>query len=106
MQGLFHHSVSQRPSRGICYNHIGPNIGYKPMMAIECQIGMSVPLDLRIRRILLPASKLALLREIGDFAMKGVDSPVTTFTCAIPCESLRTTPICDGVAPFFASLQI
>lgn len=47
--------------------------------------GCSVPLDLRMRRILLP---------------------VTTLTCAIPCESRRATPICDGVAPLRAILQI
>jgi hypothetical protein len=34
------------------------------------------------------------------------DLPVTTLTWAIPCESLRTTPIWEGVAPFLASLQI
>jgi len=34
------------------------------------------------------------------------DIPVTTLTCATPWESRRTTPIWDGVAPFFASLQI
>ena len=32
--------------------------------------------------------------------------PVTLLTWAIPCESLRITPICDGVRPFLASLQI
>ena len=30
--------------------------------------------------------------------------PVTLRTCAMPCESRRITPICDGVRPFFASL--
>ncbi len=32
--------------------------------------------------------------------------PVTTLTCAMPCESRRITPIWEGVAPFLASLQI
>ena len=32
--------------------------------------------------------------------------PVTTFTCAIPWESRRMTPIWDGVVPLRASLQI
>lgn len=31
---------------------------------------------------------------------------MTTFTCAIPWESRRTTPIWDGVTPLRASLQI
>ena len=47
--------------------------------------GSCIPFDLRMRRILLP---------------------VTTLTCAMPCESRRATPICDGVAPLRASLQI
>ena len=49
------------------------------------QTGSCIPFDLRIRRILLP---------------------VTTLTCAMPCESRRATPICEGVAPLRASLQI
>jgi hypothetical protein len=31
---------------------------------------------------------------------------VTARTCAMPLESRNTTPICDGVMPFFACLQI
>lgn len=45
----------------------------------------TVPWALRIRRILFP---------------------VTLLTWAIPCESRRITPICDGVRPFFANLQM
>lgn len=42
------------------------------------------------------------------FPMRGsfVHIPVTILTWATPWESRRTTPICEGVAPFFASLQI
>ena len=32
--------------------------------------------------------------------------PVTLRTWAMPCESRRMTPICDGVSPFFDILQI
>lgn len=45
----------------------------------------NVPCALRIRKILLP---------------------VTLFTCAIPWESRRITPICEGVNPFLANLQM
>ncbi len=67
--------------------------------------GCTVPLDLRIRRILLPAIYVSSV-SWPLVAQRRSISPVTTLTCAIPCESLRTTPIWEGVAPFFASLQI
>merc|ERR1719213_531740 len=44
-----------------------------------------MPLALRIHKILLP---------------------VTNFTWGIPKLSRRVTPICEGVRPFFASLQM
>ena len=50
-----------------------------------------------------------MMRDAIDFRLPEVGPshlPVTTLTCATPCESLSTTPICDGVAPFLASLQI
>ena len=38
--------------------------------------------------------------------MRRILLPVTLLTWAIPWESLRMTPIWDGVKPFFANLQI
>lgn len=60
-----------------------PVLNVSGILATGAQYG--VPLDLRILRILFP---------------------VTTLTCATPWLSRRTTPICDGVTPFFASLQM
>merc|ERR1719502_1800237 len=37
--------------------------------------------------------------------MRKILLPVTCETWAMPCESRRMTPICEGVRPFFASLQ-
>ena len=51
----------------------------------------------------LVACSTSAVRALMDRAQY---TPVTTLTCATPCESRRTTPICEGVAPFFASLQI
>ena len=50
-----------------------------------CEGVVNIPLDLRMRSTLFP---------------------VTNRTCGTPCESRRMTPICDGVKPFRASLQI
>jgi hypothetical protein len=69
----------------------------------EFQTGATVPLDLRILRILLPGSGQYLRFK---FAELDFNIPVTTLTWATPWESRRTTPIWDGVAPFLASLQI
>lgn len=41
-----------------------------------------------------------------DFKILRILLPVTTLTWATPWLSRRTTPICDGVAPFRASLQM
>eukprot|EP00401_Gymnodinium_catenatum_P034301 CAMPEP_0117491980 /NCGR_PEP_ID=MMETSP0784-20121206/18348_1 /TAXON_ID=39447 /ORGANISM="" /LENGTH=75 /DNA_ID=CAMNT_0005286791 /DNA_START=242 /DNA_END=469 /DNA_ORIENTATION=- len=38
--------------------------------------------------------------------MRKILLPVTVFTCGIPKLSRNVTPICDGVRPFFASLQM
>jgi hypothetical protein len=38
--------------------------------------------------------------------MRTILLPVTFLIRPMPCESRRTTPICDGVRPFFASLQV
>ena len=69
-----------------------------------CSLGgmvHSVPADLRIRRILLPARALCLASCLArrNFSSFG-DLPVTILTWAIPWESRRMTPICEGVAPF------
>ena len=40
------------------------------------------------------------------FRIRRILVPVTLRTCAMPCESRRITPICDGVRPFLDSLQI
>ncbi len=39
------------------------------------------------------------------FKRRRIFCPVTDFTCGIPWESRKMTPIWDGVKPFFASLQ-
>ena len=70
--------------------------------------GLRVPFDLRILRILLPAGSASAKndsRVIRRQIVRGL-LPVTTLTWATPWLSLNTTPICDGVAPFFASLQM
>lgn len=67
--------------------------------------GSTIPLLFNIRRILLPVEE-NVSRYSRRILAYTLIIPVTTFTCAIPCESLNTTPICEGVAPFFASLQI
>lgn len=69
----------------------------------------AVPFPLRMRRILFPSSLVSTTTTAAAIKVPregGGDLPVTTLTCAIPWESRRTTPICEGVAPFFASLQI
>jgi hypothetical protein len=45
------------------------------------------------------------MRSPCFFRIRRTLLPVTCETCAIPCESRRTTPICEGVRPFFASLD-
>ena len=48
-------------------------------------------------------------REAGDappfLRMRRTLLPVTCDTWAMPCESRRMTPICEGTRPFLASLQ-
>lgn len=39
-----------------------------------------------------------------DFRILKILFPVTFLTCATPYESLKTTPICEGLSPFLASL--
>merc|ERR1711977_322071 len=38
--------------------------------------------------------------------MRTILLPATILTWGIPCESRRTTPICEGVKPFLAMEQI
>ena len=40
------------------------------------------------------------------FNTRRIFDPVIERTFGIPCESLNTTPICDGVFPFFAIFAI
>lgn len=97
------HSVSQRPSGGrilILYwkHHKVKSLGVGCVVKAyhwTWGFGESCYLGKRL------ASHWQL-----DIAWTLLYVPVTTLTCAMPCESLRTTPIWDGVAPFFASLQI
>ena len=69
-----------------------------------CSLGgmvHSVPADLRIRRILLPArATLVSFLVLPNSFLLHRDLPVTILTWAIPWESRRMTPICEGVAPF------
>lgn len=44
--------------------------------------------------------------RINEDTSSSNNIPVTTLTWAMPWLSRRTTPICEGVAPFLASLQI
>ena len=68
-------------------------------------VEVRIPCDFNIRRILLPITLISVLFSHHRILIER-DIPVTTFTCATPWLSLSTTPICDGVAPFLASLQI
>merc|ERR550514_974745 len=40
------------------------------------------------------------------FSMRKILLPVTVLTCGTPKLSRRVTPICEGVRPFLASLQM
>merc|ERR1719382_1996750 len=40
------------------------------------------------------------------FNIRKILLPVTVLTCGIPKLSRKVTPICDGVKPFLASLQM
>jgi hypothetical protein len=77
-----------------------------PPARLARQRGMRVPFDLRILRILLPAPSCQHTRSQRTTHKLQRFIPVTTLTWATPWLSRNTTPICDGVAPFFASLQM